>query len=102
MKSAAISVRVEPRLKGALEKEAKKEGRTLAAYVERVLALHQSLPNWILRDAQPFNRRDGGAFVSLPIAEGWPTAVMAADHAERLGEQLIASARLAKKIPPAE
>ena len=39
-KTAAISVRVEPSLKEALEVAAKKDERTLAQYVERVLTAH--------------------------------------------------------------
>ena len=39
-KTAAISIRVVPALKERLEKHAKAEGRSLANYVERVLALH--------------------------------------------------------------
>ena len=39
-KTAAISVRVEPTLKDALEAAAKKDDRTLAQYVERVLTAH--------------------------------------------------------------
>ncbi len=39
-KTAAISVRVEPALKEALEEAARRDERTLAQYVERVLAAH--------------------------------------------------------------
>ncbi|WP_163681134.1 YlcI/YnfO family protein [Magnetospirillum aberrantis] len=39
-KDAAISVRVTPDVKEAAEKAAKEDGRTLAAYVERLLAAH--------------------------------------------------------------
>ena len=39
-KTAAISVRVDPALKAALEAAAKADGRTLAQYVERALAAH--------------------------------------------------------------
>lgn len=39
-KTAAISVRVEPALKEALEAAAKADDRTLAQYVERVLSAH--------------------------------------------------------------
>jgi predicted HicB family RNase H-like nuclease len=39
-RTAAISVRVEPALKEALEAAAKKDDRTLAQYVERVLIAH--------------------------------------------------------------
>lgn len=101
-KTAAISIRVEPAFKEALEEEARKDGRTLASYVERVLALHHQMPAWKLRDCQPINRRKGGARVALPIAEGWPVAELTAAHAEALGEQLIGAAKIANKIPPAE
>jgi hypothetical protein len=39
-RTAAISVRVEPDLKAALEKLASDDARTLAQYVERVLVVH--------------------------------------------------------------
>jgi len=102
MKSAAISVRVGPELKEDLEASAKREGRTLAAYVGRVLALHQMLPAWILRDAHPSHREGHGPRVTLPVAEGWPVASITADHAESLGRQLIEAAKIAKSLPPAE
>jgi hypothetical protein len=39
-KVAAISVRVEPDVKAAVEKAAKVDGRTVAQYVERLLVAH--------------------------------------------------------------
>ena len=39
-KTAAISVRVHPNVKDALERAAKDDDRKLAAYVERVLVQH--------------------------------------------------------------
>ena len=42
-KTAAISVRVEPSLKEALEAAARADDRTLAQYVERVLVAHLKL-----------------------------------------------------------
>jgi hypothetical protein len=57
--------------------------------VERVLTLHQMLPQWLLRDANPTHRKKRAPRVSLPIAEGWPAVSMSADHAEDLGRQLI-------------
>jgi hypothetical protein len=101
-KTAALSVRVDPELKAALEKQAAKDGRALASYVERILVLHQLPPVWLLRDAQPLHRKRGGASVSLSIAEGWPAAIMSASNAKALGEQLIRAAQLAEKLPPAE
>lgn len=38
MKTAAISIRITPQMKQALEKLAKADGRSLANYVERILA----------------------------------------------------------------
>lgn len=70
-KDAAISLRVEPVLKTALEQQAMKEGRALASYVERVLVLHSQLPNYLLRDCQPLSRKDKGPQVGLAVAEGW-------------------------------
>jgi hypothetical protein len=102
MKTAAISVRITSELKAGLEAEAKRDGRSLASYVERVLTLHQMLPQWLLRDANPTHREETGPRVTLPIAEGWPAASMAADQAEVLGRQLIEAARIAKSLPPAE
>lgn len=101
-KDAAISVRVDARLKAFLEQKAREEGRTLAAYVDRILQLLLQPPSWIMRDAQPINRREGGPSVVLRIAEGWPSYGMSADRAEALGKQLIGAAQLARKIPPAE
>lgn len=102
MKTAAISVRVSSDLKAEIEAAATREGRSLASYVERVLALHQMLPQWVLRDANPTHRKETGPRVSLPIAEGWPAVSMPANHAEDLGRQLIEAARIAKTLPPAE
>jgi hypothetical protein len=102
MRSAAISVRVGPEFKRALEASARREGRTLASYVERVLAIHESPPIWILRDAHPTNREETGPRVSLQIAEGWPAVSITADHAESLGRQLIEAAKIAKSLPAAE
>jgi hypothetical protein len=101
-KDAAISVRVDAGFKAFLEQKAREEGRTLAAYVDRVLQLLLQPPNWILRDAQPINRREGGPTVVLLIAEGWPSALVSADQAEALGNRLIRAAQLAREIPPAE
>jgi hypothetical protein len=101
-KDAAISLRVEPELKAALEAEATKEGRALAAYVERVLRLHHVGPLWLLRDCQPLNRKGSGPQVGLTIADGWPAAILSASRAEELGHQLIAAAKLAKGLTPAE
>ncbi|WEK03262.1 MAG: hypothetical protein P0Y65_13785 [Candidatus Devosia phytovorans] len=40
VRSAALSVRVEPAVKEQLEKAAKNDGRTLAAYIERIIVKH--------------------------------------------------------------
>jgi hypothetical protein len=37
MRSAAITVRLEPVVKGALERAAKRDDRTVAQYVERLI-----------------------------------------------------------------
>jgi hypothetical protein len=100
-KSAAISVRVDERLKEELEKVAKQEGRSLASLVERRLSMQLQPPKWTLRDVQPLNWKSKGPLVALPVAEGWPTAVLQAEHAEALGKQLLAAAQLARKLPPA-
>lgn len=39
-RSAAVSVRVEPAVKSALEEAARSDDRTVAQYVERVLVAH--------------------------------------------------------------
>jgi len=101
-KSEALSIRIDPALKEKIERDAEKDGRSISSHVERILDLHTKLPQWILRDCQPQHRRLGKPHVVLPIAEGWPSAVLSADHAERLGEQLIGVAKLARKTPPAE
>jgi hypothetical protein len=100
-KTAAIAVRIPPHLKEAIQQQAEADGRSLASYVERVLTLHGQPPVWILRDVQPINRKKSGPAVNLPIAEGWPTALLDASRAEALGKQLIAAAQIAKKLPPA-
>jgi hypothetical protein len=102
MKTAAISVRVSSDLKAEIEAAAKRDARSLASYVERVLTLYQMLPQWQLRDANPLHRKESGPSVSLSVAEGWPLAVISADHAEALGRQLIEAARIGKSLPPAE
>lgn len=45
VRSAGFTVRVEPEIKEALEKLAKDDGRTLAAYVERLIISHLSSKN---------------------------------------------------------
>ena len=99
VKDAAISVRVDEGLKEHLEKQAQDEGRSLAAYVERVLQLHTQLPRWRLKELQPLNSKAHGPRVVLPIAEGWPVAQLTAEHAESLGKQLISLAQVARKMP---
>jgi hypothetical protein len=101
-KDAAISVRLDASLKAELEEEAAKDGRSLAAYVERVLRLHHVPPVWRLRDCQPLNRKGESPSVVLPIAEGWPLAELRAEAADDLGQQLIVAAQLARGLPPAE
>jgi hypothetical protein len=102
VKDAAISVRVDEELKGALETQANQEGRSLASYVSRVLRLHLLPPQWILKDPQPLNWKSKGPLISLSVAEGWPGAVFPADRAESLGKQLIAAAQMARKLPPGQ
>lgn len=102
VKDAAISVRVDEELKSALEQQANQDGRSLAAYVGRVLALHLQPPHWMMKDPQPLNWKRKGPLVSLAIAEGWPSAVFPADRAESLGKQLIAAAQIARKMPPGD
>lgn len=99
VKDAAISVRVDEALKEHLENQARDEGRSLAAYVERVLQVHTTLPRWRLDEPQALNSKKRGAQVALPIAEGWPLATLSAEHAERLGKQLISLAQAARKLP---
>jgi predicted DNA-binding protein len=104
-KTAAISLRVEPTLKARLEQFATKDGRPLAAYIERhleMLAMSDEPPTYTLRDAQPRHHEGKGPIVTLHIADGWPVAVVTADHAERLGRQLIGAAQLARSLPPGE
>ena len=99
-KDAAVSIRIESEFKAELEKQAAQEGRTLGSYIERVLRLHHQMPLWKLRDLQPANTKKEGPSVYLPIAEGWPGVTIAARRAEELGEQLIAMAKIARKMPP--
>jgi hypothetical protein len=101
-KTAALSIRIKPKLKGQLEDQAKKEGRSLASYVERVLEIHTAPPKLILRDCQSFNRKETGPRVHLPLAEGWPGALITPEHAEALAKQLIQAAKQSRAMPPAE
>lgn len=100
-KTAAISVRVDPEFRDQIEAEATKDGRTLAAYVERVLQLHLMMPQWVLRDPQPISRRDGPA-VLLTVAEGWPSVTLSADRAVALAKQLQYAADVARGMPPSD
>jgi hypothetical protein len=100
-KTAALAIRIDPKLKSMLEREAKKDGRSVASYVEHVLTQYRPSgpPKWILRDPQPHNFEKRGVAVSLAIAEGWPLAVMPADHAADLGKQLIECSKIAAQMP---
>jgi hypothetical protein len=49
---AAISVRVEPAVKAAVEQAAKSDGRTVAQYVERLLVAHLR-ERGLLADGEP-------------------------------------------------
>jgi hypothetical protein len=96
-KTAAISVRVEPSLKAEIEMSARADGRSLGAYVERILVLHHLKRIWAL---QPVHRKNDGPRVALSVAEGWTTAVMKADDASALGHQLIETAKIARRLSP--
>jgi len=115
VKTAALALRIDPKLKTQLETEAEREGRSLASYVERILETYHDLlraskenassskdarpPRWKLLDPRPHNFRKSGARVSLQIAEGMPLALLSADHAAELGKQLTECAKLAPKMP---
>lgn len=100
VKDAAISVRIDESLKRQLQRDADNDGRSLASYVERIMELHSRMPVWTLKDVQPVHWKKHGPRVALPIAEGWPTATLTAEHAEALGKQLIKAAEIARKLPP--
>ncbi len=101
-KTAAISLRVDTELKDKIEEEAKKQRRSIASFVEGVLISHVELPRWILADPQPIHREGDSPAVFLSVAEGWPGVVLPAEKAKALGEQLIATAKMATELPPAE
>ena len=53
VKTAAISLRVEPELKAALEAAATADRRTLASFIEKLLA------EWVEANAKPAGKRKG-------------------------------------------
>src|SRR5262245_14505 len=101
-KTAMIALRIEPKLKTQIEKAAKADHRPASSFVERVLQMYFDRPKLILSDPQPHHREDGGPAVTLRIAEGWPVAGITAEHAEKLGAQLIEAARMSRRMTPAE
>ena len=99
-RTAAISIRVEADLKRALEKLAQDDRRSLASYAERILEVHSSMPKWKLKDPQPHYSSGKGPQVALPIADGWPIALLSPDRAEQLGKDLVEQARISRKLRP--
>jgi hypothetical protein len=98
VKDAAISMRVEPSLKARLEAAASESGMTLAAFAERALEVHSRGPVWSLIYPEVFHSERFGTTIKLQVAEGWPVALLTAEHAERLGKQLLAAVAVTKRI----
>jgi len=100
VKDAAISIRVEPGLKTRLEAAASAEGVTLAAFAERVLEVHSRggrLPTWQLIYPEVNHSAKSGTTIKLPVANGWPLALLPLEHAEMLGKQLLQAVAVAKR-----
>jgi hypothetical protein len=100
VKGAAISMRVEPELKARLEAAAAAEGLTLAAFAERVLEIHSRggrLPTWMLIYPEVNHSARDGTTIKLPVANGWPLALLPLEHAEMLGKQLLQAVAVAKR-----
>jgi hypothetical protein len=100
IKDASLSLRIDGKLKEDLQQHAAAQGRTLASYIERALMVHGKIPFWMFEDPQPLHRKKGSPRVALSVAVGWPSAELTADHAERLGKELIKAAEIARKMPP--
>ena len=96
IKEAALSLRIDGDLKEALQQQADAQGRSLASYVERALMVHGKIPLWTFDDPQPRHAKKEGPRVVLSVATGWPSAMLTAEHAERLGRELIGAAERAR------
>jgi predicted transcriptional regulator len=59
MPREALTTRVTPAVKAALEELAKADGRTLSQYIERVLLIHLSDKGNALRSSRPERRQAG-------------------------------------------
>jgi hypothetical protein len=57
-RSAAVSVRVEPAVKSALEAAARSDDRTVAQYVERLLVAHLRERGLLPQEARPPRRSE--------------------------------------------
>jgi hypothetical protein len=100
-KASSISVRIDPELKARLEQMAAETKMTVAAFAERSLDLHSrggKLPTWMLIYPEIQHSERNGTTISLPIANGWPMALLPIDHAEMLGNQLLAAVKAAKRL----
>jgi Ribbon-helix-helix protein, copG family len=100
VKDAAISIRVEQALKERLDAAAAAEGMTLAAFVERALEVHSHggrLPTWMLIYPEVNHSAKTGTTIKLPVANGWPLALLPIEHAEMLGKQLLQAVDVAKR-----
>lgn len=100
VKDAAISIRVESELKARLEAAASADGMTLATFVERALdqrAQRGGLPTWMLIYPEVNVSAKTGTTIKLPVAEGWPLALLPVEHAEMLGKQLLQAVAAAKR-----
>jgi hypothetical protein len=98
VKAAAISIRVAPELKARLEEEAAKAGSTVAAYVERALAVHSQPPNLELSDPEVVHTMKAGTCIKLNLAKGWPVALLSPERAERLAKELSSAVAAAKRL----
>ena len=99
VKTAALSIRVSPELKEMLDQRAAEEGVSVAAFAERALRVHAEQPAWKLADPEIYFSPARGAQVKLPVAVGWPVALVTLDHAEALGKELIKITEAGKSLP---
>lgn len=99
VKNAALSIRIAPELKEQLEALADRAGISVASYVERSLKMQAAPPNWVLDRPELVHSILNGTVVKLDVAKGFPPALLAPEHAESLGRQLLHVVQVAAATP---
>jgi hypothetical protein len=54
-------------------------------------------PIWMLIYPEVNHSAQSGTTIKLPVANGWPVALLTLEHAEMLGKQLLAAVAEAKR-----